>query len=522
MTRLLDPTQTFAELSAGFAWDIPDRFNLAQACLYRHADTRPAATGLIDCTGDRRIWDYGELARHSRRVAGLLADMGVGQGDRVAILLPQGPATLIAHFATYHLGAVALPLFTLFGSSALDYRLRDSGAKVVVTERGQLSKLPAGPDVLSIDGGAPDFWATGSVPPPMVDTAAEDPAVMIYTSGTTGDPKGVLHAHRFLFGHLPCMELGHGGFPNGAEVGWTPADWAWIGGLMDMAMPCFYYGVPLVAKRFTKFDADDAFALMVRESVTRAFLPPTALKLMRKTDPPAGLALQSVTSGGEPLGDDLVAWLGDAVGAEVNELYGQTECNLCIGSARAQSVARQGTLGQPFPGFDVTILDGDGLPVPPGELGQIAVRRGTPSMMLGYWNKPDKTQQKFLGDWMLTGDLGTMDADGFVTFVARDDDVITSAGYRIGPSEVEAALARDPDVVMAAAVAKPDPIKGHVVAAFVTVAGQVPEGFEARLIDRVRRDASPHMAPKSVTVIDAMPMTATGKIQRKVLRDRFI
>lgn len=528
MYRILDPDLGFDAQARSFRWDVPEKFNMAQACLFRHAQAKPSATALIDRTKGRKVWTFAELAFETNRFASLLRRSGVVPGDRVAILLPQGAATLIAHFAAYQIGAVALPLFVLFGSSALEYRLSDSAAKVVVTEAGQMEKLDrilprldAKPRIFSIDSGAPDFWAAVEGISDVVGTAADDPAVMIYTSGTTGDPKGVLHAHRFLLGHLPCLELGQGGFPLPDEVGWTPADWAWIGGLMDMALPCFFYGVPLVAKRFKKFDAQQAFEVMLEERVSRAFLPPTALKLMQKAPPPENVKLRSISSGGEPLGDDLVAWAFDTFGAEVNELYGQTECNLCIGSARAQGIARAGTLGKAFPGFDVAILGPDGQPCATDEMGQIAVRRGTPAMMLGYWNKPEQTRKKFVGDWMLTGDMGRSDPDGFITFVARDDDVINSAGYRIGPSEVEAALARDPAVVLAAAAGLPDAIKGQVVTGFVTVQGAVPDDLEDRLIARVRAEVSPHVAPQRVHVVKEMPMTTTGKIQRRVLRDTF-
>ena len=299
---------------------IPEYFNIAEACLMSHARDWPNAFAIIDLSGAARIWTYGQMAEATEKLAGLWRDQGVQKGDRVSILLPQCAETLIAHFAAHLIGAVSLPLFVLFGPEALQYRLADSGAKVVVTDLQQYPKicqirnsLPELEQVFLCDGqknGASDFWKSLEAPrAPLAptQTVAEDPAMMIYTSGTTGSPKGVLHAHRFLLGHLPCLELSFSDFPNGADVGWTPADWAWIGGLMDMALPCFYYRVPLVAKRFDRFTAEAAFALIRDAKVTRAFLPPTALKMMRQAKVPQAARLVSISSGGEPLSPDLIS-----------------------------------------------------------------------------------------------------------------------------------------------------------------------------------------------------------------------
>ena len=511
---------------------IPEYFNIAEACLISHAREWPDAIAIMDFSGTARIWTYGEMAEAAEKLAGLWQDQGVQKGDRVAILLPQCAETMIAHFAAHLIGAVSLPLFVLFGPDALQYRLADSGAKIVVTDRVQYPKifeirqsLPELEQVFLCDGEdaeALSLWRSleaSHAPLRGVKTLAEDPAMMIYTSGTTGSPKGVLHAHRFLLGHLPCLELSFADFPNSADVGWTPADWAWIGGLMDMAVPCFYYRVPLVAKRFDRFTAEAAFTLIRDAQVTRAFLPPTALKMMRQSVVPEDARLVSISSGGEPLSADLIAWAKTVLGAEVNELYGQTECNLSAGSARAWGVAQTGWIGQGFPGFDLRILDAEGQELAAGEVGQICVHRDTPSMFLRYWNQPEKTAERFVGDYLITGDLGLMDAKGYLQFVARDDDVITASGYRIGPTEIEATLAQDPRVIMAAVVAAPDPTRGHVIGAYVTVSSSPEPGFEQELIAKVAKQLSPHMAPKWVRVVAKMPMTATGKIRRVALRE---
>ncbi|RVT83935.1 AMP-dependent synthetase [Rhodobacteraceae bacterium CCMM004] len=518
----------------GFDWDIPERFNIAERCCDSWAAADPDRLALIHVgsRGDAR-WSYGDLSAASDRAAGALAAAGVRRGDRVAVLLPQGPATLIAHFATYKLGAIAVPLFTLFGPEALAFRLRDSGAKVAVTDPENLEKLTALrdglPDLVAVfctgggGDGAHDFDRAARTHAPLAaraDTRAEDPAVLIYTSGTTGPPKGALHAHRFLLGHLTCMEVHHEGYPAPGDVGWTPADWAWIGGLMDMAMPCLYYGVPLVSHRMRKFDAAAAWELIARLGINRLFVPPTALKLMRQAPVPAGVAVRSIGSGGESLGPDLLAWGRDALGAPINEIYGQTECNLVVASARGQGVARQGAMGRAVPGHILAVLDAEGREVPAGEEGEICVRAPDPVMFLGYWNRPDATTEKLRDGWLRTGDLGRRDADGYVWYVARDDDVITSSGYRIGPTEIENCLKGHDDVVQAAVVGLPDPDRTEVVTAFVTLRdGADWEGLEADLIARVRSQVSPHLAPRRVHRVDALPTTATGKIRRRALRE---
>jgi acetyl-CoA synthetase len=449
------------------------------------------------------------------------------------VLLSQSAAVAIAHFAAQKLGAVALPLFTLFGTEALLYRLADSGAALVVTDGESLPKLmkiaPELPDLKAIYCTEPgqtvaNLWAEIAAHPPLaspVMTSAEDPAVMIYTSGTTGPPKGVLHAHRFLFGHLPCMELTHQGFPQKGDKGWTPADWAWIGGLMDMAMPCLYYGVPLVAHRMRKFDASAAYALIAQHNIRNLFLPPTALKLMRSTAVPEDVHIRSISSGGESLGAEMLAWGQQNLGAPINELYGQTECNLCITQAAGFMEVNPATMGQPLPGFDVAVFDDHGQPCLPGVMGEICIRKGAASMFLRYWNQPEKTAEKYRGDWLRTGDLGHVDAEGYFTFAARDDDVITSAGYRIGPSEIENCLMGDADVVMAAAVGIPDPVRTETIRAFVILReGATKDGAAQRLIDRVRTRISPHVAPRDVVFVETLPMTATGKVLRRELRSR--
>ena len=533
--NLFSSSTDWEALRAGFRWEVPERYNIAERCCDSWAAAEPDRMALIDVAADGalRRWSYGEFAEASNRLANAFRACGITRGDRVAVLLPQGPAVLISHFAAMKLGAIVLPLFTLFGSDALRFRLADSGARLVVTDGTNLEKLqvlrddlPALQEVYALDGArAPvrDFWGEIAAASPALSpavTGPDDPAVIIYTSGTTGSPKGALHGHRFLAGHLPSIELHHEFYPRPGDRGWTPADWAWIGGLMDMAMPCLHYGVPLVSHRMRKFDPDAAFTLIARHGIRNLFLPPTALKLLRSARVPAGVEIRSVGSGGESLGAEILEWGRSALDAPINEFYGQTECNLVVTTCSSAMEVRPGWMGKATPGFDVAILDGVGNPLPDGEIGEIAVQRDTPCMFLGYWNQPDKTAEKYAGDWMRTGDLGMRDGQGYFRFIAREDDVITSAGYRIGPGEIEDCLTGHPDVIMAAAVGVPDPIRTEVVRAHVVLReGAVREGLEQALIERVRSRISPHVTPREVVICDSLPMTATGKIMRRQLRD---
>ena len=333
-----------------FRWDLPATYNMSHMCCSRWAAQFPDRVALIHLSenGDEQHWTYGMLERASNRLANAFAARGLQRGDRVGILLQQGPEVLICHFAAYKLGAIALPLFTLFGEDALAYRLVDSGTKVVVTDGGNLAKvmslrdqLPDLAEVYSIDPTtAPtrDFHgeiAAGSEQITPVVTKPDDPALLIYTSGTTGPPKGVLHGHQVMLGHLPAIEMHHEFFPQKGDRGWTPADWAWIGGLMDMAMPCLYYGVPLVSRRMRKFDPDEAYALMAQHHLRNSVYATDGVEIdCSRAVVPAGVNLRSVSSGGESLGAPLLAWAQDALGCHINEIYGQTELQFVVISSQ--------------------------------------------------------------------------------------------------------------------------------------------------------------------------------------------
>jgi acetyl-CoA synthetase len=540
---MLPQSRSYHELVHAFRWQLPAQFNIGVEVCDRFAvrDPNKLAIVAVDASGRVQDMSYGWLRETSNRLANVLAAHGVGRRDRVAILLPQAPEVAAIHIAVYKLGGIALPLATLFGTDALSYRLQNSGAKALITNAQGLAKIAeigrASPElanlrlILSLDGageGALAFRQTlerASSQFAPVATAAGDPALMVYTSGTTGQPKGALHAHRVLIGHMPGIELPHDFFPQPGDRFWTPADWAWAGGLLDCLLPSLYCGVPVVARRFDKFDPEEAFALMARFAVRNAFIPPTALRMLRAV-PNARerykFDLRSVGSGGEALGAATYEWGKSALGVAINEFYGQTECNLVIGSCASIGVARPGAIGKAIPGHAVAVIDREGRPLKPGELGQIAVKRPDPVMFLEYWERPEATREKFIGDWMTTGDQGVVDEDGYFTFVGRDDDVITSSSYRIGPGEIEDCLIKHPAVALAAVVGKPDPVRTEIVKAFIVLkSGRAPsDALAAEIQAFVRTRLSAHEYPREIAFIDEMPMTTTGKVIRRLLRER--
>jgi acetyl-CoA synthetase len=540
--EMLDRSLRYESVYRGFRWSIPAEFNIAAACCDRWAEAEPERTALIGYApgAPPSPVSYGELKRQSDRLGQALRHRGVARGDRVAILLPQSTETVVAHFAAYKLAAIAVPLAVLFGPDALRYRLQTSGAKAIVTDAAGAAKLadiraelPELATVLCSAGpcgfgeGLYEAMAPFAAAFASERTLADDPALMIFTSGTTGQPKGALHGHRVLLGHLPGMSFTHAPFPEAGARVWTPSDWAWAGGLLNALLPSLYHGVPVVFGPFKPFEPEAAFALMAEADVRNAFLPPTALRMMRSVARPRqrfDLRLRSIGSAGESLGREAYDWARTALGVTANEFYGQTECNYVIGSAEAVGVSRAGAIGKPIPGHRVAVIDASGREVPAETLGEIAVRRPDPVMFLGYWNQPDATAAKFLGDWMVTGDQGIRDRDGFIRFVGRDDDLITSAGYRIGPGEIEDCLIGHPAVALAAVVGKPDPLRTEIVKAFVVLrpGHAASEALAADIKRFVRHRLSAAEYPREVAFVDAIPLTTTGKVIRRMFRERVV
>ncbi|MGX9692477.1 acyl-CoA synthetase [Achromobacter anxifer] len=536
---MLTRADSYTQLASQFQWQVPAAYNIGVDACDKWADGSGRLALIYEKSdGAQSRYTFDQIKALSNQLARSLERHGVKRGDRVAVYLPQAPETAVTHIAVYKMGAVAVPLFTLFGVDAIQYRLANSGAAALVTDAEGCRKLreirASLPDlkvVYCIDEDCPDGalpfhaeLAAESEDYTPAATAADDPAVIIYTSGTTGKPKGALHAHRVLLGHLPGVEMSHEFFPENAALMWTPADWAWIGGLLDVLLPSWHHGVPVLARRFEKFDGASAFELMARHGVTHTFLPPTALKMMRGTELPAGagaLALRSVASGGESLGAELIDWGRRVLGVTINEFYGQTECNMLVSSCSSLFDPCIGAIGRAAPGHRVAIVDDQGAEVADGQEGNIGVLRPDPVMFLGYWNNPEATAEKFAGDYLLTGDQGVRDAQGFIRFVGRNDDVITSAGYRIGPGPIEDCLIGHPAVRMAAVVGVPDAQRTEIVMAYV-VLNEGYAGSDALVKDlqaHVRKRLAAHEYPRAIRFVTSLPTTATGKIIRRELRD---
>ncbi len=537
---LLRKADRYETVYDNFAWHLPARVNMAQQVCDRHAASIPDEIALlqVDASGVARPYTWHEVHRLANKLANNLGSHCVGRGDRVGVLLSQSIEAALAHVAAWKIGAISIPLFGLFGEDALSFRLTDSGAKVLITERQHLSKIAAIreslPNLETIvvtdgesGGGTVGFWAAleqASDRYETLPTGPDDPAYIVYTSGTTGNPKGALHGHRSLLGHMTGVEFFHDFFPQPGDLMWTPADWAWIGGLMNCLMGAWFHGVPVLAYRAAKYDPEQALRLMATHGVRNTFMPPTALKLMRNVAdvPSFGANLRTIACAGEPMGTELLDWGRDAFGLSFNEFYGQTECNLIVGNCQAIMPVQAGSMGRPMPGHIVTVIDADGNIVPPGTVGQIAAKRPDPVMMLKYWNNDPATEAKFMGDWLLTGDQGTIDDEGYLWFVGRDDDVITSAGYRIGPGEIEDCLTRHPAVTLAAVIGVPDPVRTEAIKAFITVKNgtAADTALEQDIRDFVKSRLSPHEYPRHIEFVAELPLTSTGKIRRKDLRDR--
>ena len=536
----MNQDQAYDELRRNFAWNIPPTCNMGIELCDKHAvDPTRRALVYVDMDGTSREYTFAQIKALSNRLGNALRGLGIARGDRVAIVLSQRPETAIAHVAAFKIGAISLPLFTQFGPDALEYRLGNSGAKVLITDADNVDKvwaikarLPALQHIIVVPPATAasgiDFYellaqASDQLEP--VPMRSDEPGLIIYTSGTTGQPKGTVHAHRLLEAHRPMISFTHDGFPQEGDLFWTPGDWAWGGGLLDSLFPSWYAGVPIVAHRFRKFDPEAAFALISAHGVRNSFMPPTALKMMREVPNPLARwphKMRSINSGGESLGADMLEWCRSIFGFTVNEFWGQTEANLLTGNSARMMPARPGSIGRATPGHIVEVLDPDGNILPPGELGVFAAKGPDPIFFLGYWNNPEATAAKYQGDWMITGDMGTKDRDGYFWFVGRNDDMIKSGAYRIGPTEIEECIMRHPSVSMVAVVGSPDRIRGTVIKAFVR-----PKPGEARddaLVLSIQNHVKKHLAtyqyPREIEFIDEFPMTTTGKIRRLDLRER--
>ncbi len=520
----------YEKLCNEFVWSIPERYNMGVAAS-QIAKTDPQRIALYyeNDTGSEKQFTFGQLEMDSNRLANALSAMGVGAGDRVGIVLPQRYEAGLSHVAAYKAGAIALPLSVMFGEDAILYRLQDSGAKVVIadTERCELiqdlkPQLPNLELVINCDADLQGILnkATDQFTP--VNTLADDPAFLIYTSGTTGPPKGALGAHRCLLGNLTGFELSQNYFPKNNDVFWTPADWAWTGGLLDALIPSWVYGMPVLGYETKKFDPERVCHLLEKYRVTNGFVPPTALKMLRQYDSihKHQFRFRAMMSAGETVGAEIYHWAEQTFGIQINEMCGQTEFNYIVGNCSALFPVKPGSMGKAYAGHRVEPVDKQGNIMPVGETGELAAHRDDPVMFLGYWNKPEATQSKFRGEYWGLGDLCYRDENGYLWFIGRDDDVISTAGYRVGPGEVEDSLLKHSAVAQCAVIGVKDDLRGQVIKAFVVLAEGIQPSDELvkEIQNSVKDKLAKHEYPRLIEFIDALPMTTTGKVRRVELR----
>ena len=535
---MLEQRRTYEEVYNSFQWPVPEYYNIGVDVCDKWAEERDRLALIYeDEEGRTEKFTFWDIKGLSNRLANALKAHGIERGDRVGIFLPQYPETAISHIAIYKVAGIAIPLFTLFGPDALEYRLGNSEAKAIITDGANLEKVLQIKDqlphlkIIIVTKGKPeegvlDFWKlveNGSPYFEPVRTKADDPALIIYTSGTTGPPKGALHAHRVVLGHVPGVEFFHNFFPQKGDLYWTPADWAWIGGLIDVLLPSWHHGIPVVAYRAKKFDPEQAFYFISKYRIRNAFMPPTALKMMRQVKNPKkryDYKMRTIGCGGETLGEELLDWGKEVMDLTINEFYGQTEVNLVVGNCCEIMKVKRGSMGKPIPGHRVEVVDESGNIAPPGVVGEVAIQRPDPVMFLEYWRNPEATKDKFIGDWSLTGDLAKKDEDGYLWFVGRKDDLITSSGYRIGPAEIEDCLIKHPAVTMAAVIGSPDEVRGEVVKAFIILKEGTPVSKElsTEIKEFVKTRLAAHEYPREIEFVTELPMTATGKIKRGDLR----
>lgn len=540
----------YQALYQSFLWLVPTQFNIAQACCHRWASSSPDARRIAiyyeDETGNREVWTYARLAEAVNRLANGLVKMGVGRGDRVAAVLGQRPETVVAHMAIYSVGAVVLPLSVLLDAKALQSRLRDSETRAAIVDHAASANL------LAVSGNCPNLqqiigigfadervlpWRSLLARQPgefkTLATRSSDPAILLYASDASDAPKGILLPHGALIGNLPGFVASQDWFPRPADVFWSPADWTWTGGMLNALLPTLYFGHPIVSTR-GYFSVERAFELMERYQVTNTFLLPSTLKRMMKTVPePCGryrLALRAIVSTGESLGETVFDWCQSALGVTPNEMFGQTEMNYVAGNSQKRWPTKPGSMGRPYPGHQIALLDDAGQPVAAGETGEIAIRRydihgyPDPVLFLGYWRDEAATQAKFKDDWCLTGDLARMDTDGYLWYAGQRDDVFTSSGYRIIPGKIENGLIGHPAVADIAVAPKPDAARGVRVKAYVVLTPEFAQRDRGDIIENLQEHARERLAPcecpQEIEFVEALPMSITGKIQRRALRLR--
>ena len=546
---MLKRFDNYDELYSSFRWSIPENYNIASDTIDKFSNSERIALKHVLDDGNCNEFTFKYLQQKSNQLANVLDHLSFKNDDRVGIILGQCPETILSHMACFKSGKISIPLFSLFGDDALLFRLKDSRASTVICDDLSIEKikrinefLPCLKNIISINRKKSDakvlsFYeliSNASDKYKNVESKSNDPALIIYTSGTTGDPKGALLPHKVLLGHIPGVEMPHEFLTSSHPVTdcfWTPADWAWIGGLFDVLMPALFFGIPVISYRSSKFDPEFTFTLLEKYEVKNTFIPPTALKMMKSFNQNfkgKNLKLRTLGSGGESLGQELLKWGKEIFDVGINEFYGQTECNLTISNCGLIMKQKLGSIGKPVPGHNVRLMNKEGSFInDENEEGEIVVNSSSPSTFLGYWNNKSETEKKIIDGWLHTGDYATLDEDGYFYFKGRKDDLINSSGYRIGPSEIENTILSIDEVEMAAVVGVPDDLRGQIVKAVIVpknkfyINNQNLE-LKDKIKNKVKDKLAAHEYPRIIEFVYELPLTTTGKIKRNIIRENHL
>ena len=546
---MLKRFDNYDELYNSFRWSIPENYNIASDTIDKFSNSERIALKHVLDDGNCNEFTFKYLQQKSNQLANVLDHLSFKNDDRVGIILGQCPETILSHMACFKSGKISIPLFSLFGDDALLFRLKDSGASTVICDDLSIEKikrinefLPCLKNIISINRKKSDatvlsFYeliSNASDKYKNVESKSNDPALIIYTSGTTGDPKGALLPHKVLLGHIPGVEMPHEFLTSSHPVTdcfWTPADWAWIGGLFDVLMPALFFGIPVISYRSSKFDPEFTFTLLEKYEVKNTFIPPTALKMMKSFNQNfkgKNLKLRTLGSGGESLGQELLKWGKEIFDVGINEFYGQTECNLTISNCGLIMKQKLGSIGKPVPGHNVKLMNKEGGFIKDeNEEGEIVVNSSSPSTFLGYWNNKSETEKKIIDGWLHTGDYATLDEDGYFYFKGRKDDLINSSGYRIGPGEIENTILSIDEVEMAAVVGVPDDLRGQVVKAVIVPKNKFyidSQNLELKdkIKNKVKDKLAAHEYPRIIEFVYELPLTTTGKIKRNIIRENHL
>ena len=531
-------TDAYDRLCREFRWNTPAHFNFGAAVDAFAADPNRVALLWEDQAGNRARLSFADIRDQSNRVANVLAALGIKRGDPVMIVLPRITLWQCVYIGALKVGAIVVPCVSMLREKDLVYRANHSGARAIIAGFDSVdlvgdlrSKCPMLKHYLlvgtsrtgwesiqeAMQGASPEFQP--------VATRSDEPAICYYTSGTTKDPKAVLHGHAYTWAHQFTGSIWLGLKPGDRH--WTTADTGWAKAAYGVLFGPWMNGVTTFMYN-GRFDPKRQFELLRRYRITSFCAPPTEYRMLVKEDlaSQALPELRHCAGAGEPLNPEVIEVWRQHFNLLIHDGYGQTETALVAANLPGTAI-KPGSMGRPFPGLDVRVIDENLKEVATGETGQIAVRvtpGKPPSIMLEYWKNPAENAAVFQGDFYLTGDNAYRDGEGYLWFVGRADDLISSAGYRIGPFEVESALLEHPAVMESAVVASPDADRGSIVKAFVRLkpGADRSAALVIELQEHVKRITAPYKYPREIEFVDDLPKTVSGKIRRVELRDREI